>query len=225
MDMQELIAYRDRLIRAGEDKNRRIRRLERLVKGQRRTIAHLSKRISTVQGSKAFWRDGGRSGQLYAHISEALGRLVFDDVNGAAETLARALRLTDEELDDLVYKARLRQEAQRSAERPPNAIRGPGTNRMNIKPSKRRKVFERDGHRCRMCGAVGGDENPLTIDHVVPLSHGGTNEQRNLQSLCLTCNMRKNRHEALPNEPIDLDKYEIRIVPKHRGRFSPAIDD
>lgn len=41
--------------------------------------------------------------------------------------------------------------------------------------------------RCVKCGAT---EN-LTIDHIKPLSKGGTNSKRNLQCLCGPCNWKK----------------------------------
>lgn len=49
------------------------------------------------------------------------------------------------------------------------------------------KVFERDGRVCATCGAT----DDLQIDHVLPLSRGGSNGLRNLQVLCGTCNRRK----------------------------------
>lgn len=47
-------------------------------------------------------------------------------------------------------------------------------------------IIERDG-RCLRCGKIEG----LTIDHVVPLSKGGTNDDDNLQTLCNECNQWK----------------------------------
>lgn len=40
---------------------------------------------------------------------------------------------------------------------------------------------------CRYCGST---EN-LTIDHIFPLSLGGTDAEDNLQCLCMTCNKAK----------------------------------
>ena len=55
----------------------------------------------------------------------------------------------------------------------------------------RRRVFERDGHRCLMCGCR---EN-LTVDHVKPRSRGGSDSIYNLQTLCGPCNQEKgNKH-------------------------------
>ncbi len=49
------------------------------------------------------------------------------------------------------------------------------------------RVFARDGLKCLRCGT---DEN-LTVDHVVAWSDGGPTTFENLQTLCLSCNVRK----------------------------------
>jgi 5-methylcytosine-specific restriction endonuclease McrA len=50
-------------------------------------------------------------------------------------------------------------------------------------------VFARDGDICADCGQFGSTEdNPLTVDHVIPLSRGGTSELSNLRVLCRRCN-------------------------------------
>lgn len=46
------------------------------------------------------------------------------------------------------------------------------------------------GHRCLCCGK-GESEAALTVDHVVPLSRGGSSDISNLQPLCKTCNSAK----------------------------------
>lgn len=51
----------------------------------------------------------------------------------------------------------------------------------------RHRIFERDGRRCLSCKSM----EDLTIDHIIPISHDGTNEDSNLQTLCRTCNGRK----------------------------------
>jgi ATP-dependent helicase IRC3 len=49
------------------------------------------------------------------------------------------------------------------------------------------QVKRRDGNRCLACGAT----KLLTVDHIVPIYHGGSNHTDNLQTLCRICNTRK----------------------------------
>lgn len=48
-------------------------------------------------------------------------------------------------------------------------------------------LIDRGGYICRGCGA-GSD---LTVDHIQPLSRGGSDALENLQLLCRSCNSRK----------------------------------
>lgn len=48
-------------------------------------------------------------------------------------------------------------------------------------------VYQRDGHRCVYCGA----HQNLSLDHVVPLSRGGSNDLDNLATACRSCNSQK----------------------------------
>ncbi|MDP9328026.1 MAG: HNH endonuclease [Actinomycetota bacterium] len=41
---------------------------------------------------------------------------------------------------------------------------------------------------CAYCGSPATAGNPLTIDHIVPLVHGGTNRRENLTVACRRCN-------------------------------------
>jgi len=58
-------------------------------------------------------------------------------------------------------------------------------------------VFERDGWRCQLCGRkVKPDKaspHPMApvVDHILPLSKGGTHEYRNVQTAHHLCNNRK----------------------------------
>lgn len=49
------------------------------------------------------------------------------------------------------------------------------------------KVFKQDGFKCKTCGV---DEN-LEVDHIKPVSKGGSNKLENLQTLCRRCNAHK----------------------------------
>lgn len=50
-----------------------------------------------------------------------------------------------------------------------------------------RSVCEEYRYECALCGCAG----VLAMDHIVPLSLGGTHERSNIQPLCMSCNCRK----------------------------------
>lgn len=63
--------------------------------------------------------------------------------------------------------------------------------RKPIKPSLRFEILRRDNYRCQMCGVTAKDGATLEIDHITPVSKGGTNDADNLQVLCRDCNAGK----------------------------------
>jgi len=62
-----------------------------------------------------------------------------------------------------------------------------GISREPISESVRMFVWRRDGGQCVKCGSK---EN-LEFDHIIPLSKGGSNTERNIQILCEHCNREK----------------------------------
>lgn len=61
------------------------------------------------------------------------------------------------------------------------------SNRHISKRSVRKRIFERDGYKCKECKAV----DNLSIDHIIPVSKFGTDDDSNLQLLCRSCNSSK----------------------------------
>lgn len=68
-------------------------------------------------------------------------------------------------------------------------------NNLTIKQQRKRltaaakeKIFIRDKYECQYCGS----KEDLEIDHIVPLSKGGNNEDYNLITACHKCNQLKN---------------------------------
>lgn len=52
----------------------------------------------------------------------------------------------------------------------------------------RTRILIRDGYCCQYCG----QEDATTVDHIVPISKGGTDEPDNLVAACTRCNYSKN---------------------------------
>lgn len=68
----------------------------------------------------------------------------------------------------------------------------PGTQepRKNLSRRLRYEILRRDNHTCRYCGAAAPDAK-LTVDHVVPVALGGSDEPGNLVTACQDCNAGK----------------------------------
>lgn len=64
------------------------------------------------------------------------------------------------------------------------------TPRINIPEHVRKYVFDRDRYQCQSCRKTEA-EAKLTVDHIVPLAKGGTNDISNFQTLCSSCNSSK----------------------------------
>lgn len=83
--------------------------------------------------------------------------------------------------------------------------------------SIRDRVFSRDGGKCAYCSTI--TEDP-TIDHVLPLAHGGVNEMINLVTACQSCNARK---ADLPPSVFTAEEgYDIELLPIHGD---PVLDN
>ena len=62
--------------------------------------------------------------------------------------------------------------------------------RQELSKAKKFQILERDGFACRYCGAR-APEVRLHVDHVTPVSRGGTNDDDNLVAACADCNLGK----------------------------------
>jgi len=104
---------------------------------------------------------------------------------------------------------------------------GPRPKRDNVSAAQRRRVFERDGRRCVICGIGSNEPYPgepnshavLTVGHRIPRDRGGSNQLDNLQTECKRCNETV-RQEISPSETLSdllldlkrLRKQELQIL-------------
>jgi hypothetical protein len=97
---------------------------------------------------------------------------------------SKSTLLTETNIHQLISKARkiINQMLNNNGEK--SRVRNP------IGPKIRHEVFKKDNYKCIECGR-GKETMPLHIDHILPISQGGTDELSNLQTLCEQCNLAK----------------------------------
>ncbi len=69
----------------------------------------------------------------------------------------------------------------------------------DISDKLRRQILERNGYTCQVCGSGAGEDSlcepgkkcRLEIDHSIPISQGGTDEEHNLRAVCVWYNKDK----------------------------------
>ena len=71
-------------------------------------------------------------------------------------------------------------------------------------------VFLRDLHHCQYCNTL-FPKSVLTLDHVLPISHGGKTNWENIVTACSPCNARKGNDKRVKPKiaPYQPDYYEL----------------
>lgn len=85
-------------------------------------------------------------------------------------------------------------------ERPPKPAR------KTISGAKRRRILERDGHMCAICGVPAGEPFPdapdrravLTLGYLIAVADGGTDDENNLRAECQRCGSESRDHTLAP---------------------------
>lgn len=60
---------------------------------------------------------------------------------------------------------------------------------------RRKRLIRRHGAVCSICKGWTGQRIPLTVDHILPLSRGGTNDDENLRLVCISCHRTLNEFD------------------------------
>ena len=93
--------------------------------------------------------------------------------------------------------------------------------RKAVNEKVRYQVFSRDSFRCQACGRGAKDEVKLTVDHVVPVDWGGSNDISNLLTLCEECNRGKKAWvDSVPSQ----NMMEITDKPTVEQRIEALFD-
>ncbi len=79
-------------------------------------------------------------------------------------------------------------------------------------------ILNRDGWSCQYCGEV--ERSEMTIDHIIPIARGGTDEPENLISACKRCNYSKqDKVVGDPNRAVFFERHST--ATSSRGFLSP----
>ena len=104
--------------------------------------------------------------------------------------------------------------------------------------SRRFRILQRDNFKCAYCGKV-VSEAELEVDHIMPRSKGGSNEETNLITACFECNRGKRDKVLIENnKQSNVNEIEMLALEAHSkenrfrlkssciiGYFLDAIDN
>jgi len=90
--------------------------------------------------------------------------------------------------------------------------------RKAIPKGVRFEVFKRDSFKCQYCGAS-APEMVLHVDHIKPVSGGGTNDITNLITACVSCNAGKSDKRLDDNSAIQKRKTQLDELQERREQL------
>jgi len=90
--------------------------------------------------------------------------------------------------------------------------------REPIRKSVRFEVFKRDSFTCQYCGQKSPDV-VLEIDHITPVSDGGTNDILNLVTACKACNSGKSDRPLSESCAIDKRRSQLEELEQRRQQL------
>lgn len=92
------------------------------------------------------------------------------------------------------------------------------TERKPLSKRTRFDVFKRDKFTCQYCGKSAPDV-VLHVDHIVPVSKGGTNDIINLVTACQSCNLGKSNIELSDDSVMKVRKSQLDDLAKRREQL------
>ncbi len=94
--------------------------------------------------------------------------------------------------------------------------------RQTIKKSVRFDVLKRDSFKCQYCGATAPDVL-LHIDHINPVSKGGTNDITNLITSCQPCNSGKSNKPLDSNLSVEKSRIQMEELQEQKSQIEMML--
>ncbi len=95
--------------------------------------------------------------------------------------------------------------------------------RHPIPKSIRFEIFKRDKFTCQYCGKKAPDII-LHVDHINPVSKGGTNDLLNLITSCVDCNLGKSNRTLSDTTIIDRKRTQMEELQERREQIEMMMD-
>lgn len=90
--------------------------------------------------------------------------------------------------------------------------------RKQIPKRIRFEVFKRDKFTCQYCGRMAPDV-VLQVDHIKPVSKGGTNDILNLITSCFDCNNGKSNIELSDDTVVKKQQEQLKLIAEHKEQI------
>ena len=84
------------------------------------------------------------------------------------------------------------------------------------------EVFKRDSFKCQYCGRMAPDV-VLQVDHIVPVSKGGTNDMLNLVTSCKECNLGKGNRELNDDSIVTSQRNQLQLLAERKEQIEMLI--
>lgn len=97
------------------------------------------------------------------------------------------------------------------------------TKRVAIPQSIRFEVFKRDSFKCQYCGRS-APEVVLHVDHIKPVSKGGTNDITNLITACFDCNSGKSDRTLDDSSVVQKQRKQLEMLQERREQLEMMME-
>lgn len=94
--------------------------------------------------------------------------------------------------------------------------------RKQYSEEQRKEIYKKSGGCCQLCGRK-ISLTEMTVDHIIPISKGGSNDMDNTQATCFSCNQFK--ANIFPAEFVDriTEIFMFQMEKKHSNRLKWKI--